>query len=85
MLSNALTELDRAHLIHPVSSYRSHEGAGVRVLKSAKGATLVDVSGGQLLDGFAVCGVSMPATVRTASLKWPRPALRSAARSFFSR
>ena len=53
MLSNSLIELDRAHLVHPVSSYRSHEALGVRVLKSAKGATLTDAAGHQLLDGFA--------------------------------
>ena len=53
MLTNSLFELDRAHLIHPVSSYRGHEALGVRVLKSAKGATVTDASGRQLLDGFA--------------------------------
>ncbi|SRR6266480_4016243 len=53
MLSNSLVELDRAHLIHPVASYRGHEAAGVRVLKSAKGATVTDASGHQLVDGFA--------------------------------
>ncbi|MDT6942144.1 aspartate aminotransferase family protein [Brucella pseudogrignonensis] len=53
MLSNSLIELDRAHLVHPVSSFRSHEAAGVRVLKSAKGATVTDASGHKLLDGFA--------------------------------
>ncbi|AZO41618.1 aspartate aminotransferase family protein [Mesorhizobium sp. M7D.F.Ca.US.005.01.1.1] len=53
MLANSLIELDRAHLIHPVSSYRGHEGLGVRVLKSAKGATVTDASGRQLVDGFA--------------------------------
>ncbi|ASV87814.1 aminotransferase class-III family protein (plasmid) [Ochrobactrum quorumnocens] len=53
MLSNSLIELDRAHLVHPVSSFRSHEAAGVRVLKSGKGATLTDASGHKLLDGFA--------------------------------
>ncbi|MER8749180.1 aspartate aminotransferase family protein [Mesorhizobium sp. M1050] len=53
MLANSLIELDRAHLIHPVSSYRGHEALGVRVLKSAKGATVTDASGRQLLDGFA--------------------------------
>ena len=53
MLSNSLVELDRAHLIHPVASYRGHEAAGVRVLQSAKGATVVDASGRQLIDGFA--------------------------------
>ena len=29
MLLNSLVELDRAHLIHPVASYRGHEKAGV--------------------------------------------------------
>jgi adenosylmethionine-8-amino-7-oxononanoate aminotransferase len=53
MLANSLVELDRAHLVHPVASYRSHEAMGVRVLKSAKGATVTDVSGHTLLDGFA--------------------------------
>ena len=53
MLANSLIELDRAHLIHPVASYRGHERLGVRVLKSAKGATVTDQTGRQLLDGFA--------------------------------
>ncbi|GJD53069.1 Putrescine--pyruvate aminotransferase [Methylobacterium crusticola] len=53
MLSNSLIELDRAHLVHPVASYRGHERAGVRVLRSAKGATVTDAGGRELLDGFA--------------------------------
>ena len=53
MLSNSLVELDRAHLVHPVASYRGHEQAGVRVLRSGKGATVTDASGHQLVDGFA--------------------------------
>ncbi len=53
MLSNSLIELDRAHLVHPVSSYRSHEATGVRVLKSGQGARVTDASGHTLLDGFA--------------------------------
>ncbi len=53
MYSNSLIELDRAHLIHPVASYRSHEKLGVRVLASASGATVTDASGKQLIDGFA--------------------------------
>jgi adenosylmethionine-8-amino-7-oxononanoate aminotransferase len=53
MFANSLIELDRAHLIHPVASYRGHEKLGVRVLKSAKGATVTDASGHQLVDGFA--------------------------------
>lgn len=53
MFSNSLVELDRAHLIHPVTSYRGHERAGVRVIRSAQGATLTDSEGRQVLDGFA--------------------------------
>jgi adenosylmethionine-8-amino-7-oxononanoate aminotransferase len=53
MLTNSLVELDRAHLFHPVSSPRSHEAMGVRVLRSAKGATVTDATGHSLVDGFA--------------------------------
>ncbi|MCB8840354.1 aspartate aminotransferase family protein [Aurantimonas sp. VKM B-3413] len=53
MLANSLVELDRQHLIHPLSSFRGHEQGGLRVLRSAKGATLTDSEGNQLLDGFA--------------------------------
>lgn len=53
MLSNSLIELDRQYWIHPVASYRGHEKAGVRVLRSAKGATITDAAGKQLIDGFA--------------------------------
>ena len=53
MLSNSLVELDRAHLVHPVASYRGHEQAGVRVLRSATGATVTDATGHRLVDGFA--------------------------------
>lgn len=53
MLSNSLVELDRRHLIHPVSSFRGHEARGVRVLTSAKGATVTDAEGRTLIDGFA--------------------------------
>lgn len=53
MFSNSLIELDRAHLVHPVASYRTHETFGVRVLASASGATVTDATGKQLVDGFA--------------------------------
>ena len=53
MLSNSLIELDRAHLIHPVSSFRGHEARGVRLLSSARGATVTDAEGRELIDGFA--------------------------------
>jgi adenosylmethionine-8-amino-7-oxononanoate aminotransferase len=53
MFSNSLVELDRAHLIHPVMSYRGHEAAGVRVIRSGQGATITDGEGRTLIDGFA--------------------------------
>ncbi|MDH2327230.1 aminotransferase class III-fold pyridoxal phosphate-dependent enzyme [Cereibacter sp. SYSU M97828] len=53
MLSNSLVELDRRHLVHPVSSFRGHEARGVRVLSSARGALVTDAEGRQLIDGFA--------------------------------
>lgn len=52
-LPNSLVELDRRHLVHPVSSFRGHEARGVRVLTSASGATVTDSEGRQLIDGFA--------------------------------
>ncbi|MGB0659839.1 MAG: aspartate aminotransferase family protein [Mangrovicoccus sp.] len=53
MLANSLVELDRRHLVHPVSSFRGHESRGVRLLSSAKGATVTDSEGRELIDGFA--------------------------------
>lgn len=53
MLSNSLVDLDRAHVIHPVASWRGHEAAGARVITSAKDATLTDGSGRALLDAFS--------------------------------
>ncbi|NVO27550.1 aspartate aminotransferase family protein [Donghicola sp. C2-DW-16] len=53
MLTNSLVELDRQHLIHPVSSFQDHEARGVRVLTSAKGARVTDAEGRELIDGFA--------------------------------
>ena len=53
MLSNSLIELDRCHLVHPVASWNGLAKTGVRVLKSADGATVTDAEGKTLLDGFA--------------------------------
>ena len=53
MLANSLVELDRAHLIHPVASWRGHEAEGVRLLTSAKGASVTDAEGRTLVDGSA--------------------------------
>ena len=53
MLANDLAELDRAHLIHPVMSWRDHEARGPHVLTSGEGAYVTDAAGRRLLDGFA--------------------------------
>lgn len=53
MIANDLIELDRAHLVHPVASWRGHQAAGARVLTAARGATVTDSEGRQLIDGFA--------------------------------
>lgn len=53
MVSNNLAQLDRHHLIHPVSSWASHERHGPIVLAEGQGAYLTDIEGNRLLDGFA--------------------------------
>jgi adenosylmethionine-8-amino-7-oxononanoate aminotransferase len=53
MKSNSLIELDRNHLIHPVSAYRAHERKGATVLASGQGLYLTDTQGNRLLDAFA--------------------------------
>lgn len=53
MKSNSLIELDRNHLIHPVSAYRAHERKGATVLETGKGLYLTDSEGNRLLDAFA--------------------------------
>jgi len=53
-LSNrSLTDMDRAHLIHPVTSFRGHEQHGVRMLSGGQGMWLTDADGRQVLDAFA--------------------------------
>ncbi|RJF82375.1 aspartate aminotransferase family protein [Azospirillum cavernae] len=53
MRPNSLLELDRDHLIHPVTSFRGHEARGVTVLESGQGMFLRDSEGHELLDAFA--------------------------------
>lgn len=53
MIANTLVEYDRAHWVHPVTSWRDHEARGVTVLQSGKGVYLQDTEGRELLDGFA--------------------------------
>ena len=49
----SLVDADRAHLIHPVTSFRGHEQQGVRMLTGGKGMWLTDAQGRDVLDGFA--------------------------------
>jgi adenosylmethionine-8-amino-7-oxononanoate aminotransferase len=73
MIANSLVELDRAHLIHPVASWRGHEAAGARVLTAASGGAWVrDSEGKELLDGFAGlwcvnAGYQQPSVVEAAT------------------
>jgi adenosylmethionine-8-amino-7-oxononanoate aminotransferase len=53
MLANSLIELDREHLVHPVSAYRAHEAKGATVLTGARGMFIRDAEGRELLDAFA--------------------------------
>ncbi len=53
MKNNSLIELDRAHLIHPVSAYRAHERKGATIWETGKGLYLTDSEGNRLLDAFA--------------------------------
>lgn len=48
-----LVDSDRAHLIHPVTSFRGHEARGVTILESGKGMFLTDAEGRTLIDAFA--------------------------------
>jgi adenosylmethionine-8-amino-7-oxononanoate aminotransferase len=51
--NRTLLEMDRDHLIHPVTSFRAHEARGATILQSGKGMWLTDIDGNQVLDAFA--------------------------------
>lgn len=53
MRNRTLHDIDRDHLIHPVTSFRAHEARGATILTSAKGMYLTDSDGVELLDAFA--------------------------------
>ncbi len=53
MTKSHLADLDRRHLIHPVTNFRAHESKGVTILQSGKGSWLEDIHGNRLLDAFA--------------------------------
>ncbi|HEX2794077.1 MAG TPA: aminotransferase class III-fold pyridoxal phosphate-dependent enzyme [Croceicoccus sp.] len=51
--NRTLVDIDRDHLIHPVTPFRGHERQGVRVLSSGKGMWLTDAAGNRVIDAFA--------------------------------
>ena len=51
--NRSLVEIDRDHLIHPVTSFRAHERHGARILDSGDGMWLTDMDGKRILDAFA--------------------------------
>ena len=53
MPQTTLLELDRQHLIHPVTNFRAHEKRGATILQSGHGAYLRDADGRELLDAFS--------------------------------
>lgn len=53
MPTNKLLDLDRQHLIHPVTNFRAHERRGATILESGQGAYLRDIEGRELLDAFS--------------------------------
>jgi adenosylmethionine-8-amino-7-oxononanoate aminotransferase len=48
-----LEQLDRAHLIHPITELRVHEVKGPRVIVGGKGIRLETADGGTVIDGFS--------------------------------
>ena len=51
--NRAILDVDRDHLIHPVTSFRAHERRGATLLESGQGMWLTDADGRRLLDAFA--------------------------------
>src|SRR5688572_16418258 len=51
--NRSILEIDRDHLIHPVTSFRAHEARGATLLRSAKGMWVTDINGNEVLDAFA--------------------------------
>lgn len=51
--NRSILEIDRNHLIHPVTSFRAHEARGATLLRSAKGMWVTDIDGNEVLDAFA--------------------------------
>jgi adenosylmethionine-8-amino-7-oxononanoate aminotransferase len=48
-----LVDLDRAHLFHPVTNFRSHEERGARIVTGGKGIRIQTEDGKSLIDGIS--------------------------------
>jgi putrescine aminotransferase len=48
-----LDGLDRAHLIHPITEFRTHEQRGPRIIRGGKGIRLETADGRSVIDGFS--------------------------------
>lgn len=75
MTKSHLADLDRRHLIHPVTNFRAHEQRGVTILQSGKGSWLEDIHGKRLLDAFAGLwcvnvGYGQQSIVQAAMERW---------------
>jgi 4-aminobutyrate--pyruvate transaminase len=53
MSSSDLADLDRAHLLHPITEFRVHEAKGPRVVVGGKGIRLELADGRSVIDGFS--------------------------------
>jgi adenosylmethionine-8-amino-7-oxononanoate aminotransferase len=51
--TQSLEDLDRAHLIHPITEFRTHEKKGPRIITGAKGIRLETADGRSVIDGFS--------------------------------
>jgi len=51
--NQSLADLDRAHLIHPITEFRTHEKAGPRIFTGGKGIRLETEDGQTVIDGFS--------------------------------
>ncbi len=49
----SLEDLDRRHVIHPITEFRTHEVKGPRVILGGKGVRLETADGQSVIDGFS--------------------------------
>ena len=52
-MASTLSDLDRAHLIHPITEFRVHEVKGPRIVRGGQGIRLELEDGGSVIDGFS--------------------------------